>query len=74
MCTVNGPETAILNTATFKYWIALLGNMALQTTVIGSYPKPDYVPCTDWFRQGHAHYNPHDMDESCKDYDAEGEW
>ncbi len=24
--------------------------MALLTTTIGSYPKPDYVPVTDWFR------------------------
>ena len=24
--------------------------MALQTTTIGSYPKPDYVPTPDWFR------------------------
>ena len=24
--------------------------MALLTTTIGSYPKPDYVPVVDWFR------------------------
>ena len=26
--------------------------MALMTTTIGSYPKPDYVPTPDWFREG----------------------
>ncbi len=26
--------------------------MALRTTTIGAYPKPDYVPTPDWFRQG----------------------
>ena len=25
--------------------------MPLKTTTIGSYPKPDYVPITDWFQQ-----------------------
>ncbi len=27
--------------------------MPLQTTVIGAYPKPDYVPIRDWFQVGH---------------------
>lgn len=27
--------------------------MALRTTCIGAYPKPDYVPITDWFQTGH---------------------
>ena len=27
--------------------------MALRTTCIGAYPKPDYVPVTDWFQVGH---------------------
>ncbi|MBT8416131.1 MAG: hypothetical protein KJO42_01700, partial [Silicimonas sp.] len=27
--------------------------MALTTTCIGAYPKPDYVPITDWFQVGH---------------------
>ena len=27
--------------------------MALTTTCIGAYPKPDYVPITDWFQIGH---------------------
>ncbi|MCP3970756.1 MAG: cobalamin-independent methionine synthase II family protein [Rhodobacteraceae bacterium] len=27
--------------------------MPLQTTCIGAYPKPDYVPITDWFQVGH---------------------
>lgn len=26
--------------------------MALQTTCIGAWPKPDYVPVTDWFQVG----------------------
>lgn len=26
--------------------------MSLQTTTIGAYPKPDYVPTPDWFRTG----------------------
>lgn len=26
--------------------------MAIQTTTIGAYPKPDYVPTPDWFRVG----------------------
>ena len=26
--------------------------MALLTTTIGAYPKPDYVPTPDWFREG----------------------
>lgn len=25
--------------------------MAIKTTCIGAYPKPDYVPITDWFQQ-----------------------
>ena len=28
--------------------------MALLTTTIGAYPKPDYVPTPDWFRGGSA--------------------
>ena len=31
--------------------------MPLQTTCIGAYPKPDYVPITDWFQVGHAAEN-----------------
>ena len=27
--------------------------MPLNTTCIGAYPKPDYVPITDWFQVGH---------------------
>jgi 5-methyltetrahydropteroyltriglutamate--homocysteine methyltransferase len=27
--------------------------MALTTTCIGAYPKPDYVPIRDWFQVGH---------------------
>ena len=27
--------------------------MPLRTTVIGAYPKPDYVPITDWFQMRH---------------------
>ena len=27
--------------------------MALTTTCIGAYPKPEYVPITDWFETGH---------------------
>jgi 5-methyltetrahydropteroyltriglutamate--homocysteine methyltransferase len=27
--------------------------MALKTTCIGAFPKPDYVPITDWFQVGH---------------------
>ncbi len=27
--------------------------MPLKTTCIGAYPKPDYVPVTDWFQIGH---------------------
>ncbi|MCG6902329.1 MAG: hypothetical protein LJE68_06560, partial [Rhodobacter sp.] len=27
--------------------------MALKTTCIGAYPKPDYVPIRDWFQVGH---------------------
>lgn len=27
--------------------------MPLQTTCIGAYPKPDYVPIRDWFQVGH---------------------
>ncbi len=27
--------------------------MAIKTTCIGAYPKPDYVPITDWFQVGH---------------------
>ena len=26
--------------------------MALLTTTIGAYPKPDYIPTPDWFREG----------------------
>jgi len=26
--------------------------MALLTTTIGAYPKPDYVPPPDWLREG----------------------
>ena len=29
------------------------GEMPLTTTCIGAYPKPDYVPITDWFQVGH---------------------
>lgn len=28
--------------------------MALLTTTIGAYPKPDYIPTPDWFREGIA--------------------
>jgi len=28
--------------------------MALLTTTIGAYPKPDYIPTPDWFREGGA--------------------
>lgn len=28
--------------------------MALLTTTIGAFPKPDYVPTPDWFRDGGA--------------------
>ena len=28
--------------------------MALLTTTIGAYPKPDYIPTPDWFREGVA--------------------
>jgi 5-methyltetrahydropteroyltriglutamate--homocysteine methyltransferase len=28
--------------------------MALKTTTIGAYPKPDYIPLPDWFDTGHA--------------------
>ena len=28
--------------------------MALRTTVIGAYPKPDYLPIADWFGRGGA--------------------
>jgi methionine synthase II (cobalamin-independent) len=33
--------------------------MPLKTTCIGAFPKPDYVPITDWFQVGHdaADYN-----------------
>ncbi|MEK6216113.1 MAG: cobalamin-independent methionine synthase II family protein [Boseongicola sp.] len=27
--------------------------MPIRTTCIGAYPKPDYVPVTDWFQVGH---------------------
>ena len=27
--------------------------MAIKTTCIGAYPKPDYVPIRDWFQVGH---------------------
>ena len=27
--------------------------MALRTTTLGAFPKPDYVPVTDWFQVGH---------------------
>ncbi len=27
--------------------------MAVKTTCIGAYPKPDYVPISDWFQVGH---------------------
>ena len=27
--------------------------MPLTTPCIGAYPKPDYVPITDWFQVGH---------------------
>ena len=25
--------------------------MPIQTTTIGAYPKPEYVPIPDWFRE-----------------------
>ncbi len=25
--------------------------MPIQTTTIGAYPKPEYVPISDWFQQ-----------------------
>ena len=28
--------------------------MALLTTTIGTYPKPDYIPTPDWFREREA--------------------
>lgn len=28
--------------------------MPLQTTCIGAFPKPDFVPISDWFQVGHA--------------------
>ena len=33
--------------------------MAIRTTTLGAFPKPDYVPVTDWFQVGHdaADYN-----------------
>ena len=31
--------------------------MPLQTTCIGAYPKPDYVPISDWFQTTHAQEN-----------------
>ncbi len=27
--------------------------MPIRTTCIGAYPKPEYVPVTDWFQVGH---------------------
>lgn len=38
--------------------------MALLTTTIGSYPKPEYVPTPDWFRTGSS-----DRTEPTKAYD-----
>ena len=50
--------------------------MAIQTTTIGAYPKPNYVPTPDWFRKGgtgneaptkafndYLENLPHDIDE-----------
>ncbi len=39
--------------------------MALQTTVIGAYPKPKYLDIPDWFRQeeGACSYVPDSLDE-----------
>jgi len=34
--------------------------MPLTTTCIGAYPKPDYVPITDWFQVGHDAENYND--------------
>jgi 5-methyltetrahydropteroyltriglutamate--homocysteine methyltransferase len=34
----------------------------IQTTVIGSYPKPEFVPIPDWFRIGPATYTTADDD------------
>ena len=39
--------------------------MALLTTTIGAYPKPDYVKITDWFKLGM------DTPDPTRDYAAE---
>jgi hypothetical protein len=39
--------------------------MALLTTTIGAYPKPDYVKVTDWFKLGM------DTPDPTRDYAAE---
>ena len=31
--------------------------MALTTTCIGAYPKPDYLPIKDWFQVNHDQEN-----------------
>ncbi len=35
--------------------------MPLQTTCLGAYPKPGYVPITDWFQVGHDVENYNDL-------------
>ncbi len=35
--------------------------MPLRTTCLGAYPKPDYVPITDWFQVGHDVENYNDL-------------
>lgn len=45
--------------------------MAIRTTTIGSYPKPDYVPVPDWFHgkaqadAGRHPSNPTQLDVQC---------
>ena len=46
--------------------------MALATTVIGSYPKPDYLQLPDWFRTGHDNYAATDLNQFRKALTSEG--
>ena len=48
--------------------------MPLTTTVVGSFPKPDYVKSPDWFRSDQAKYIPNEFNEYMMKANSTGRW
>ena len=46
-------------------------DLPLRTTVIGAFPKPDYLELADWFRVGHANVDPREMGKDFEQAEAD---